>query len=299
MRLIALLSWYDEPLTSLAACLTSLRTKLGVDHLVALDGRYALYPSEQDVSPSDQVAALHAASAQLGMTADVIVPNGPWPGEVEKRTALFAYGLAAAEEGDWFIVMDSDQVVTEAPSDLKKMLAATDLDAAEVTFHDATIGRLQIKDFPESFPMRVFFRAQEIRVERHHAIYITPDERVLWCASQELPEVAALDLKEVIIDHRPQSRPPERLIAKNSYYAARDEAGIEYGLCRCGAQATVKMHGGWKRSKQIDGKIVGRIMTFCGRCATRQKERDRRKLLAMGIDPDSLRSSEYYGAAPR
>lgn len=296
MRIIALLSWYDEPLPSLAACLTTLRLKLGVDHLVALDGRYALYPSEQDVSPPDQVAALHAASQQLGMTADVIVPDGPWPGEVEKRTALFAYGLERAEEGDWFIVMDADQVIAEA-GDVRPALTTTDRDVAEVTFRDVTQGEMLPEGFPSQFAMRIMFRAQRITVVGHHAYYVAEDGRTLWSADTRNDQVESLDLtREILVDHRPQARPQARLLAKHVYYTARDEAGVEFGICGCGAPARVRFYGRWKI---VQGKLLGEILTTCRDCETRQRMKDRKRLVYLGVDPDSVNVlGEFYGRAP-
>ena len=45
-RVIALLSWFDEPPVSLVTCLQAL-AEAGTDHVVALDGRYALYPADR------------------------------------------------------------------------------------------------------------------------------------------------------------------------------------------------------------------------------------------------------------
>jgi hypothetical protein len=299
VRLIALLSWYDEPLPNLAACLVTLREKLGVDHLVALDGRYALYPAEGDVSPASQAAALYAACEQLQMTADVIVPDRAWPGEVEKRTALFAYGLAAAEPGDWFVVMDADQVVAEATVDVKAALAATDLDAADVTFRDKTQAEKVPDGFPDRFVMRILFRAQEIRVVGHHASYVAADGRQVWSADTRHYQVPGLDLAEsVLVDHRPQARPLARLLAKNAYYTSRDDAGIEFGFCDrgCGEPATVKFNGRWRIVRE---SLVGDILTMCAGCEAEQREKDRRRLLYLGVDPGSVNiRGEFYGRAP-
>lgn len=296
MKLIALLSWFDEPLPALATCLTTLSDKLGVEEVVALDGRYALYPGEEYLSSPDQAAAIYVAAEQLGMRATVIKPDGPWPGEVEKRTALFAYGLERAEPGDWFMVMDSDQVVAEA-DDIRPALAESDLDVADITFRDTTQGAMMPAGFPSRFSMRIFFRAQPINVVGHHAYYVSGDGRVLWSADTRNVQVDGLDLTErVLIDHRPQARPTARLHAKHVYYTARDEAGVEFGICRCGEPSRVRFYGRWRIVKD---KLVGEILTTCRVCEAKQRSKDRRRLLYLGVDPDSVNPlGEFYGKAP-
>jgi hypothetical protein len=297
VRIISLLSWFDEPLPALAACLTTLRTRAGVDHVVALDGRYALFPAEDDVSPPEQAYAIRMACEQLGMGCSIYVPDEPWPGEPEKRTELFARGLEVAEPGDWFIVMDADQVVLKAPADLHEQLAAAEEDAADVSFHDKAIAEAScLKDFPETFPMRIIFKAQEILVVGHHACYESGDGRSLWSARQDRPQVDGLNLTDsVLIDHRPQARPTERLLAKNVYYTQRDESRIEFSLCSCGEKATIQFQGRWRMWR---GRFIGDVMAMCERCTNEQQRKDAIVLRAMGYDPNQGRIAEHYGRAP-
>jgi hypothetical protein len=66
MRLHALMSFYDEPIETLIASIATLPLA-GVDHLVALDGRYGLYPGDTAVSDANQHAAIVMTCRELGI----------------------------------------------------------------------------------------------------------------------------------------------------------------------------------------------------------------------------------------
>jgi hypothetical protein len=57
LRLHGLLAFYDEPESSLLACVDAL-ADAGVDHLVAVDGAYELFPDAKPASPVNQHAAI-------------------------------------------------------------------------------------------------------------------------------------------------------------------------------------------------------------------------------------------------
>ncbi len=98
MRLIGILSWYDERPDWLAATVASL-AKAQVSHLVAVDGRYALYPDSRPSSPGVQHDAIVETCRGAGMGLTMHIPTEPWAGnEVAKRT--FCFELAeTVEEG--------------------------------------------------------------------------------------------------------------------------------------------------------------------------------------------------------
>lgn len=128
--LLGLLSFYDEPRELLALCIDGL-ARAGVGHVVAVDGRYALYPPSSDVSPAEQRAVIDGACRHHGIGLTMHVPPGPWEGnEPEKRTRMFALALGAASPGDWFFVCDADMAVTEAPPDLLARLDAAEEESA-------------------------------------------------------------------------------------------------------------------------------------------------------------------------
>jgi hypothetical protein len=123
-RLIAVLSWFDEPLPLLASCLEGM-ARGGVDHLVAVDGAYQLFPGGEARSHIDQHAVLTAGTKQYGIGLTLVVPSAVWAGnEVEKRQYAFRQALAASEPGDWFWSLDADEIITAVPDDLKDRLAA-------------------------------------------------------------------------------------------------------------------------------------------------------------------------------
>jgi hypothetical protein len=296
MNLVALLSWFDEPVADLVACIASLR-EAGVDELVALDGRYALYRADSDVSPSDQYAAIVLACRQVGMGCTIHAPREAWAGnEVEKRTFLFALGWSVAKPGDWFWVMDADQVVTKVPEDLKARLAATEMDAAEVQFLDVVALRANRKDWPPHFAVRDLFRAQSIHLETNHVTYVTADGRYLWCRDDEHDAEPVLDLTDcVLVEHRPDRRPTERQLAKMNYYADRDASGVERGACRCGQRSAGLVPVNWRWT---DIGPVADWREACDRCAKRLDKVARRELVAMGVDPASVRVENRNGHAP-
>lgn len=295
MRIHALLCFYDEPVLDLVACIVGLR-EAGVDHVVAVDGAYALYPDARAASHPDQHAAIHLACRDLGMACTLHVPAEPWAGnEVEKRTFLFALGWACASPGDWFWVQDADMVVTESPDDLKARLAATDCVTAEVEILDVVAQRAQQKDWPPTFAMRSLFRAQPIQVGPAHCDYFTPDGVALWNGNG-MSSGETLDLTDVlVVEHRPDRRPADRQLAKLNYYAARDEALVERGMCECGERAVRLVATRWRMSR------IGPVADWreaCEPCGERLEAVGRRQLRQIGVDPDSVRIENRNGRAP-
>lgn len=297
MKLIGLLSWFDEPAEALTRCLVGL-ARVGVDHVVALDGRYALYPSDRDVSHPNEYAAILLACRELGMGATIHQPNGPWEGgEVEKRSALFGLGWQVAGEGDWFWVQDADQWTVQAPTDLRERLAATDLDAAEVDMHDMEAERAQQLSWPPHFAMRSLFRAQPLRVESNHVNYVTADGRHLWGRDGDGRVENALDLTGCVrVEHHPNSRGGERLAAKLAYYMERDVSGCERGGCeQCDEPATSLEPARWR----LTG--IGPVADWVECCDVHREAveaANARDLRRLGIDPGSVVVASRNGRAP-
>lgn len=291
MRVIALLSFYDEPIELLVACLSGL-AKAGVDHVVALDGRYAMYPADAPISHVNQHSAIVLACRNLGMACTLSVPNEPWAGnEVEKRTALFALGWSVARDGDWFWVQDADQIVSDIPNGWKERLAATQHDVATVTMHDCVVAENPSDDWPADFKMRSLFRAQPITVQTNHCTYVAEDGRVLWGmvvagSDRGRCEVPALDLAGLKVDHCPQVRPVDRLKAKGEYYVGRDAAGIERGECECGEPAVRLVSRHWRVVPET-GKAVAEWHEACEKHAKRWEYDGQWEMRKLGIDPST------------
>jgi hypothetical protein len=236
-RIIALLSWYDEEPRLLSRVVASLCGV--VDHVVAIDGPYMLYPgaSQWPQSEADQRAALIAAAdgARLGIT--LVSARRPWyDGEVEKRTALFDYGRLEADDGDWFFCVDADEYVMRAPGDLRDRLTVATADGLEV----AGISVRQRTALEERQPgeqagqfsgHRVLFKAlPDLRVEVAHYFYLAgpeDDPRVLRGRFDIHDLEPSLDVPDLVIAHTPSARPMHRDLTKRRYYERRDELMIE------------------------------------------------------------------------
>jgi hypothetical protein len=184
-RIIGLTSWYEESGVWLAAMATSAAKVC--DHLVAVDGAYALYPDSRPQSGSEQAAIIQEAAKATGMGSTIHTPSERWFGnEVEKRTFMFHLAEAVSEPDDWFIILDADETIVEAPNSLKDRLAAADEDVGEVMFWE----RKDLEQEPEEgnaarqfdyppesrFPVRILFRAiRGIHCAGNHYTYRTPD----------------------------------------------------------------------------------------------------------------------------
>lgn len=288
MRLIGLLSWFDEEPAVLNQCLLGMRLA-GVEHVVAVDGRYELYEHEDHASTLTQQGALAAIARSLGLGITLYVPGGPWRGEIEKRTHMFDLALAESMPGDWYLVVDADVVVTKVPENLHELLSKTEADVAAVTVHDMNAAAAQRADWPEYFDIRCLFRAQPLRVEVNHHTYVTLDGRKLWTAAGEgrgEPE-PALDLRgPMIIQHRQGSRPAERQFASQAYYERREEQGIERGVCVQCAREGLKVRAArrvpvrWRKEK---AGIVSEIEELCQKHIDAAEAANHRRMRAWGI----------------
>jgi hypothetical protein len=293
VRLIALLSWFDEPPAVMGQCLTALRDA-GVDHVVAMDGRYKLYPGEEHMSSAEQQGLVVLACRSLGMGVTLYVPPAPWPGEVEKRNHMFNVGLAEAYPGDWFFVVDADIVVTTVPGDLKARLEQTEHDVAAVKVRDMNAAAAQRADWPEYFDIRALFRAQPLQTVGNHHSYTTMDGRVLWGAKGEPDEYGntgeqepCLDLRKFVeVQHRPGSRGQDRQLSQAVYYGAREESGLERMWCSdCFAEgkevkAKARVPVRWRKTS---AGIISDIAELCQDCMDKAQEKNRRRMRGWGI----------------
>ena len=217
MKVCALVSFYDEEPGLLVDSMHSLAGL--ADHVVALDGAYALYEGGQPSSPPWQHEALRQGCDDAGLTLDLHVPERVWEhNEVGKRDALFRLGESATSEDDWYCIHDADFFVTSSLG-AREALAQTDLLAGDVCVVESN-GRL--------VPHRYFFRAlRGIRVRNTHYQYrVEPDGPYLWDFHRETVPGENLTLT-VLIDHNDDRRPAERDIRRWGYYKARSHALAE------------------------------------------------------------------------
>lgn len=302
MRMIGLLSFFDEPAENLTRCVIGLH-RAGVEHLVAVDGRYALYDRDDHLSHPNQHAAIVLACREVGITLTLHSPSGPWEGnETEKRSFLFALGHAVSQPGDWLFVVDADEFIVNVPVDLRDRLASTNLDVAEIALMDMVAARINRPDFPVMSPVRKLFRAQQIAVGPAHWDYVTPDNRLLWGSEgtergrDGLME-PALELLDFEIEHHPDRRPADRLHGKRDYYARRDEAGIESVACAwCGdGTMSVRMVAcDWQIHPQL-GAPVSQWKPACAQHAERAERLSHGRLRYLGVDPERVRVLNHNG----
>lgn len=290
-----LLNFYDEPTNTLVSCLRGLQ-RAGVEHVIAVDGAYALYPEGANTSHPNQHAALDLACMHMNMGLTLHVPKTVWAGnEVEKRTFLFGLAWACATEGDWFFVMDADQEVVEVPDDLKERLGSVKEDVGETHFVDTAALAANHKDWPPYFTVRNLFRAQPIHLDTNHISYGTADGRWLWGDASRKVE-PCFDMTDLLIEHHPDKRPNERQQAKLAYYANRDEERVERGACqKCGALAVRHVATKWRMTKIGP---VGDWVEACEACAVKLDKRGRYELIQLGVDPDKVRIENRNGGAP-
>lgn len=241
-RIIGVLSWYEESPSWLAALVASCAGL--VDHLVAVDGAYALTPGSlrRPRSGREQADVIYATATELGMGCSIHAPAQAFlGGEVEKRTFAFRAANLVAEPGiDWLLVLDGDEVVSEKPLDIAHRLGETQHDVATCTLWQRHVEQPLPGENGITYPeemyggdafFRKLFRADPtLRVEGAHYVYAigpTDAPRYLW-GHELLHEIEeAEDLHELKIEHRNQWRSGARQKLQRSYYALRDQVGVE------------------------------------------------------------------------
>lgn len=230
MRIVCLISWFEEKPAWLAGLVASMKGT--ADHVVAVDGAYALYPRSRARSESAQAEAIRETARGLGMGCTIHEPPHAWVGnEVEKRDFMFRLGEQVTEPDDWYFVMDGDELLTETGRDLHAACAEATRDAGEVTMwqlreHAEPHERPYVTDLTETQTIRVMFRAiRGLRVKDRHYHYVTPDGRYLWGDGGTMAE--AEDFSSVRIQHRNKSRDLWRAKDARTYYDTRDSLGVE------------------------------------------------------------------------
>lgn len=221
MKIAAVLCWFQEPVEFLDRCVRSLQ---GVaDHLVAVDGRFELYPVPDDTSGVAEYDAIEAAAASAGI-ALTFLHKGPST-QVEKRA--FAYSSAVLwAEPDWLFVIDGDEAVTHVDPAFRTLLAETDRDVGRV--HCARINGVVRPMVTERHVRRVFRGIPGLTVKQAHNGVVTPDGR--WLAGQRhliKPEPPVELGKHLRITHYHSARPQDRNARRRVYYRERSRQRVE------------------------------------------------------------------------
>lgn len=242
MKIIGLLSFFDESASWLASCVAGFGRFC--DTIIAIDGAYALYPQARARSMPDQAEAILQAAEAVGAGCIVHRPNDVWFGnEVEKRNHTLALAQAIGTPGeDWVCVFDADFSVMQAyPDAIRDHLSKT-------LHHVATYTLLDGKDLlADEDQARI---AQQIDVStewtvRTRSIYrLLPDLRYdvkHWNVVGDLSDGRSVTLfgspmeqvpearleNALVVYHRRQARAKVRNQAAESYYALRDQLGAE------------------------------------------------------------------------
>lgn len=248
MKLIGLLCWYNESPTWLAATVSSL-SKIGVDHLIAVDGAYALFPNRRPRSPITEVEAIVTAADAIGIGLTLDRPKDVWVnGESDKRSYLFSLAETIGTPGeDWTFVIDADEVVSEGTPRVKEELEATDCHSAygrlEQWWPDV-MEETKKAEIARMFPhptiigenqTRYFRILKHMRVDTTHFTYVGDWNGVSYSlrgdkSGERLGYTSCkiLDPMRVTrIEHRDPMRDATRKLDKKAYYEDRDRTGIE------------------------------------------------------------------------
>lgn len=213
MKLVALLSFYDEPPAFLHRMIASL-PQAGVTDLVALDGAYSLFPNGQPASPDEQRDALNDACDTAGIRLHLHIPATVWMGdEIEKRTALFQMGERVTTDEDWYLITDGDEEILHASASLAQQLEHSVFDVAQC---DMVEPDRTVPGFPK------FFRAlRGLHVRANHYTYVTADNRYLWGNAHTTRLEPRLPVDMTIVHHCKQ-RSARRRTSSAGYYLLRD-----------------------------------------------------------------------------
>lgn len=297
IRIIGLLSWWNEDAALLYNAVNSFSGV--IDHLVAVDGRYgSLSASEATSGPDNYGAIMSVAAAQnIGLTIHRQVHA--WQGdEVEKRTRMFELAEPLVEDGDWYCVIDSDEIAQKVPDDLKGALEVTDKLAADVKLFDP-------QKAPEN--IRILFKALPgLHCQDNHFTYVAGDGTVVWGNEFGGPStprpVDALDLSDEfhVLHLSDLDTESERHKAQQDYYRSREAEGRERSMCGfCGKVKAIRTIPWNFKPVQVPviDKVTGKQRTMksfeaqfadaCQKCFKEQKRKNDTIIRSHGFDPDS------------
>lgn len=213
MRIVALLSWYDEPPELLSSNVASW-SKL-CDRVIALDGAYADLPDGKPHSPIEQRAAIEWAAQHTGMGVTMIGPGVTWVGnQIAKRNALLTHAARITSSTDWLLTIDADEYLEPPPLGVRERLMDTERDVA----------RVKIRADAILYQQRLVRALPGLRVEGVHW-RVMNFERCLWGIPGKDHEEPFLDLPDVVIRHRRDERPAKRLAQQKAYYDLVPEPG--------------------------------------------------------------------------
>ena len=227
MKLIALISWYDEDPDALEATIYD-AARCGVTHLFALDGAYAAYPGGKPESAREQAARIERACTDYGIAHVVDAPDRLWDGEVEKRDTLFKWAAEdfAVTPRDWFLVLDADERIEHA-QDLRPLLRRCDSSTGKQDVWDVLVLEQDERTYGvvrNRWNRRAFRCLPGLHVHpRSHWHYLDGDGRILWGYNA----IDAAGHLPIVLRNHSTDRDEDRAFGRESYYAARNTQRLE------------------------------------------------------------------------
>lgn len=246
MKIFGLLSWYDEAPQWLSAAVAGFARVC--DHIIAVDGAFALYPGARPCSHPQQADAIQTVAESVGVALTLHRPNDLfWGNEVEKRNLTIKLASAYAQDGDWLIVFDADcHLFKVNPEAVRWELENTECEVATYTY-------LEVEDFFSDPEMARIVKSDDYSTEHTHptkdiyrwhpTLRYGPQH---WTLSREYEcdgagtrrerrwvrhtrhNAPVVDLgSNLVIYHRSRDRAKVRQEAKDVYYKTRDLHGVE------------------------------------------------------------------------
>lgn len=241
MTICGVIVWYDETAAWLSSAVAGFARLC--DHIVAVDGAYALYPAGRPRSHPDQSEAILDACEAAGVGCVVHRPSSVWWGnEVEKRNFSLQLARPLLTPGeDWVLIFDSDYQVMrlDDPAFIRGLVRETDRNVMTYTLLDTQEAGLleDAHDLPTdwTYKDRGLFRwTDDLEyVGCHYFMRGTYQGEQQWVRGPELTDtgtglVEAGDLgSSMVVLHRRSRRPRARNDAAHGFAMMRDRHGAE------------------------------------------------------------------------
>lgn len=247
MRIVGVLSWFDESPAWLAAVAAGFGRVC--DTIVAVDGAYSLYPGARARSVPEQAEAILAGAESVGAGCVIHRPREVWWGnEVEKRNHSLRLAGALCDQGDWLMVFDGDYQLMQTDADTVRLelentscfvASYTLLDSMDVAGGDqAELGERMALSTEWTFRTRDVFRwSPDLRYVGNHfwvsGSYEGRERHLkgpeMQSGNPHVEECCHLGAS-LVVYHRRAKRPLVRRQAADGYHRLRMARGIEEPL---------------------------------------------------------------------
>ena len=228
MKLIACLNIYNER-GNLPRCIEALQAH-GIFSIIVVDGRYRGYPGASHYSDDGtwEWLCLHGEAMGLLVAGP---PEGGWPGQEIKRTKYLRMADTIAEEGDWLLQVDADEVlVDDLPGKdglrLREYLAELNAEPPSPTRAQMVYVAMR-ETYPDKSPSfwgpwpKLMRWQPGLYYGHEHWDVMKPDGRRLWCLERQLD---AQDIRlwfHFRFEHQTEKRPDQRKDDKSAYESFR------------------------------------------------------------------------------